>query len=154
MHQHGGLSQVLIQGEDMTFRAERTYGEGRYPPAGLGCFRRHSPTSARVVSKSNASAIQCWARQSARDSGGSFERSVEWPALFLYMDRVGGSTLQLHGKKIDEGGGFRGRQLRSFSRCYPTHIKGNFPASSGQDFWSDVFGITARSHLASPTAAG
>src|SRR5690348_4181889 len=33
-------------------------------------------------------------------------------------------------------------------------LKGNFPTSSGQDFWSDVFGITARSHLASPTAAG
>jgi Uncharacterized protein conserved in bacteria (DUF2188) len=33
VHQHGGLSQVLIQGEDMTFRAERTYGEDRYPPA-------------------------------------------------------------------------------------------------------------------------
>jgi len=34
VHQHGGLSQVLIQGEDMTFRAEPTYGEDRYPPAG------------------------------------------------------------------------------------------------------------------------
>jgi hypothetical protein len=30
----GGLSQVLVQGEDMTFREERTYGEDPYPPAG------------------------------------------------------------------------------------------------------------------------
>ena len=30
----GKLSQVLVQGEDMSFRTEWTYGKDPYPPAG------------------------------------------------------------------------------------------------------------------------
>ena len=30
----GRLSQVLVQGEDMSFRTEWTYGEDPYPPQG------------------------------------------------------------------------------------------------------------------------
>jgi Uncharacterized protein conserved in bacteria (DUF2188) len=32
--QRGVPSQVLVQGEDMSFRTEWTYGEDPYPPAG------------------------------------------------------------------------------------------------------------------------
>ena len=58
------------------------------------------------------------------------------------------------GLKINEGGGFRGGNGGPSPVAIRRILKGNFPTSSGQDFWSDVFGITARSHLASPTAAG
>lgn len=33
-HAEGGLSQVLVQGEDLTFRTEWTYGKDPYPPPG------------------------------------------------------------------------------------------------------------------------
>jgi hypothetical protein len=33
-HDEGKLSQVLVQGEDLTFRTEWTYGKDPYPPEG------------------------------------------------------------------------------------------------------------------------
>jgi hypothetical protein len=33
-HRKGGLSQVLVQGQDLLFRAEWTYGKDPYPPPG------------------------------------------------------------------------------------------------------------------------
>jgi Uncharacterized protein conserved in bacteria (DUF2188) len=33
-HENGKLSQVLVQGEDMAFRTEWTYGKDPYPPQG------------------------------------------------------------------------------------------------------------------------
>ena len=33
-YDHGRLSQVLVQGENMEFREERTYGKDPYPPPG------------------------------------------------------------------------------------------------------------------------
>jgi Uncharacterized protein conserved in bacteria (DUF2188) len=35
-HQEGGLSQVLVQGQDLLFRTEWTYGKDPYPPPGYG----------------------------------------------------------------------------------------------------------------------
>lgn len=34
VHKKGGLSQVLVQREDLQFREERTFGKDPYPPAG------------------------------------------------------------------------------------------------------------------------
>ena len=34
VHKEGGLSQVLVQGEDLQFREEWTYGKDPYPPPG------------------------------------------------------------------------------------------------------------------------
>jgi hypothetical protein len=33
-HREGGLSQVLVQGQDLLFRTEWTYGKDPYPPPG------------------------------------------------------------------------------------------------------------------------
>ena len=33
-HREGGLSQVLVQGQDLLFRTELTYGKDPYPPPG------------------------------------------------------------------------------------------------------------------------
>jgi uncharacterized protein DUF2188 len=33
-HAEGKLSQILVQGENLTFRTESTYGKDPYPPAG------------------------------------------------------------------------------------------------------------------------
>lgn len=33
-HREGGLSQVLVQGKDLLFRTEWTYGKDPYPPPG------------------------------------------------------------------------------------------------------------------------
>jgi Uncharacterized protein conserved in bacteria (DUF2188) len=35
-HTEGGLSQVLVQGQDLLFRTEWTYGKDPYPPQGQG----------------------------------------------------------------------------------------------------------------------